>query len=131
MEAAYGFFIVVAMLMTTVLLFGYLRFVRRWHMALVLLVIGVFFTLELANFVANAVKILHRPWLVVAVLLVFGVMFTWYRARKIINRFIKFVPLMDHAQALREQWVKPWDLQPLYLRKPDAEINWQTRDSAP
>ena len=29
MEAAYGFFIVVAMLMTTVLLFGYLRFVRR------------------------------------------------------------------------------------------------------
>jgi len=102
MEAAYGFFIVVAMLMTTVLLFGYLRFVRRWHMALVLLVIGVFFTLELANFVANAVKILHRPWLVVAVLLVFGVMFTWYRARKIINRFIKFVPLMDHAQALRD-----------------------------
>jgi KUP system potassium uptake protein len=71
-------------------------------MALVLLVIGVFFTLELANFVANAVKILHRPWLVVAVLLVFGVMFTWYRARKIINRFIKFVPLMDHAQALRD-----------------------------
>jgi len=38
--------------------------------------------------------------------------------------------MLAHAQALREQWVKPWDLQPLYLRKPDAEINWQTRDSA-
>jgi len=37
--------------------------------------------------------------------------------------------MLAHAQALREQWVKPWDLQPLYLRKPDAEINWQTRDS--
>ena len=36
--------------------------------------------------------------------------------------------MLAHAQALREQWVKPWDLQPLYLRKPDAEINWQTRD---
>ena len=35
--------------------------------------------------------------------------------------------MLAHAQALREQWVKPWDLQPLYLRKPDAEINWQTR----
>lgn len=36
--------------------------------------------------------------------------------------------MLAHAQALREQWVKPWDLQPLYLRKPDAEVNWQTRD---
>jgi tRNA threonylcarbamoyladenosine biosynthesis protein TsaB len=35
---------------------------------------------------------------------------------------------LAHAQALREQWVKPWDLQPLYLRVPDAEINWTTRD---
>jgi tRNA threonylcarbamoyladenosine biosynthesis protein TsaB len=39
--------------------------------------------------------------------------------------------MLAHAQALREQWVKPWDLQPLYLRKPDAEINWQTRDTPP
>jgi tRNA threonylcarbamoyladenosine biosynthesis protein TsaB len=36
--------------------------------------------------------------------------------------------MLAHAQALREQWVKPWDLQPLYLRKPDAEINWTTRE---
>ena len=35
--------------------------------------------------------------------------------------------MLAHAQALREEWVKPWDLQPLYLRKPDAEINWSTR----
>jgi tRNA threonylcarbamoyladenosine biosynthesis protein TsaB len=38
--------------------------------------------------------------------------------------------MLAHAQALREQWVKPWDLQPLYLRKPDAEINWMVRDAA-
>ena len=37
---------------------------------------------------------------------------------------------LAHAQALREEWVNPWDLQPLYLRPPDAEINWTTRDSA-
>ncbi len=35
---------------------------------------------------------------------------------------------LAHAQALREQWVKPWELEPLYLRKPDAEINWDSRD---
>ena len=36
---------------------------------------------------------------------------------------------LAHAQALREEWVKPWELEPLYLRKPDAEINWATRES--
>jgi tRNA threonylcarbamoyladenosine biosynthesis protein TsaB len=35
--------------------------------------------------------------------------------------------MLAHARALREEWVKPWDLQPLYLRKPDAEINWTMR----
>jgi tRNA threonylcarbamoyladenosine biosynthesis protein TsaB len=35
---------------------------------------------------------------------------------------------LAHAQALREQFVKPWELAPLYLRKPDAEVNWTTRD---
>ncbi|MGY6502780.1 MAG: tRNA (adenosine(37)-N6)-threonylcarbamoyltransferase complex dimerization subunit type 1 TsaB [Acidimicrobiales bacterium] len=37
---------------------------------------------------------------------------------------------LAHARALREQWVNPWDLQPLYLRSPDAEINWTTREGS-
>lgn len=37
---------------------------------------------------------------------------------------------LAHARALREEFVSSWELQPLYLRKPDAEINWMTRDSA-
>jgi tRNA threonylcarbamoyladenosine biosynthesis protein TsaB len=37
---------------------------------------------------------------------------------------------LAHARALREQWVRPWDIHPLYLRKPDAEINWSMRDGA-
>ena len=35
---------------------------------------------------------------------------------------------LAHAQALREEWVRPWELAPLYLRRPDAEINWSARD---
>jgi len=34
---------------------------------------------------------------------------------------------LAHAKALREDFVKPWQLEPLYLRAPDAEINWSTR----
>jgi tRNA threonylcarbamoyladenosine biosynthesis protein TsaB len=36
---------------------------------------------------------------------------------------------LAHARALREDFVSPSVLTPLYLRKPDAEINWSTRDS--
>lgn len=36
---------------------------------------------------------------------------------------------LAHARALREDFVAPGEAAPLYLRKPDAEINWQTRDS--
>jgi tRNA threonylcarbamoyladenosine biosynthesis protein TsaB len=35
---------------------------------------------------------------------------------------------LAHARALREEFVNPWELTPLYLRKADAEINWKTRD---
>jgi tRNA threonylcarbamoyladenosine biosynthesis protein TsaB len=35
---------------------------------------------------------------------------------------------LAHARALREEFVNPWDLQPVYLRKADAEINWVSRE---
>lgn len=35
---------------------------------------------------------------------------------------------LAHAKALREDWVNPRDIQPLYLRAPDAQINWSTRE---
>ncbi len=37
---------------------------------------------------------------------------------------------LAHARALREEWVKPWELKPLYMRAPDAEINWSMREGA-
>jgi len=35
---------------------------------------------------------------------------------------------LAHARALREEFVSPTELTPLYLRKPDAEIGWTTRE---
>ncbi len=37
---------------------------------------------------------------------------------------------LAHARALREEFVDLAELTPMYLRKPDAEINWTTRDGA-
>ena len=37
---------------------------------------------------------------------------------------------LAHARALREDFVQPAEIAPLYLRRPDAEVNWQTRSSS-
>ena len=37
---------------------------------------------------------------------------------------------LAHARAVREEFVQPSELEPLYLRKADAEINWERRQSA-
>jgi len=34
---------------------------------------------------------------------------------------------LAHPRALREEFVPTWELEPLYLRKADAEINWERR----
>lgn len=35
---------------------------------------------------------------------------------------------LAHARAMREEFVKPWEIAPLYLRQPDVEINWSVRE---
>jgi tRNA threonylcarbamoyladenosine biosynthesis protein TsaB len=37
---------------------------------------------------------------------------------------------LAHARAVREEFVNPWELQPVYLRKADAAINWQIRETS-
>ena len=36
---------------------------------------------------------------------------------------------LAHPRALREEFVPAWELEPLYLRKSDAEINWRSREA--
>jgi tRNA threonylcarbamoyladenosine biosynthesis protein TsaB len=38
---------------------------------------------------------------------------------------------LAHAQALREEWKRPDEIEPVYLRAPDAQINWSTRERRP
>ncbi len=36
---------------------------------------------------------------------------------------------LAHARALREEWVSPARIEPIYLRTPDALINWSVRST--
>src|SRR6202021_987061 len=60
MTAAYGFSITIAMLMTTFLMFYYLRYVRRMAFWIVGAILTIFVCVETSFFVANAVKIVKR-----------------------------------------------------------------------
>ena len=44
------------------------------------------------------------------------------------NPSARYLVQLAHARAMREEFVQPWEVEPVYLRKPDAEINWSTRE---
>ena len=102
MEAAYGFSIVIAMLMTTTLMFVYMQRVKKWHTSLIALIMLVFIVVEVSFFIANVAKIKQR-WMFL--FFEFGLMFImiiWFRARKITNRYLQFVKLTDYVPRLTE-----------------------------
>ncbi len=102
MEAAYGFSITIAMMMTTVLLNYYLKFRLKWKQLYVTLIIGLFAIIETSFFIANVAKIKERWMFLFFELFIFMTMYVWYYARKINNRFVKFVDLGKYTPQLIE-----------------------------
>ncbi len=94
LAAAYGVAVSTTMVITTLLFFVVARERWRWSLPLVLLVTGLFLTIDLAFWAANMVKIFHGGWfpLVVAALL-FGIMTTWKRGRLILRERLENVVL--------------------------------------
>lgn len=102
MEAAYGFSITIAMLMTTVLLTYYLVFIKKVKSTWVVLILIVFSVIEVSFFIANVVKIKERWMFLFFELFIFMVMYVWYFSRKINNKFLKFTNLMEQSTLLNE-----------------------------
>ena len=121
MTAAYGFSITIAMLMTTILMYYFMRYVKHWPLWLVTTILCVFLVVEFSFFIANAVKLLHRLFFLV---FEFGLIFTmyiWFRARKIINRFLHFIDLKDQVPMLHalsaDETVSKYSTHLIYLTK--------------
>ncbi|MEI6766297.1 MAG: KUP/HAK/KT family potassium transporter [Bacteroidota bacterium] len=100
MEAAYGFSITIAMMMTTVLLTYFLRYRQKWPVLLIVLVLLVFGTIETSFFITNVAKIKQRWMFLFFELFIFTTMYAWFYARKIHNRFTKFVQVGKFANRL-------------------------------
>lgn len=102
MEAAYGFSITVAMLMTTLLLSYYLIFIKKIKLGWVAIILLTFAIIEISFFLANVVKIKERWMFLFFELFIFMVMYIWYYSRKINNKFLKFTNLKEQTSLLNE-----------------------------
>ncbi|WP_207532913.1 KUP/HAK/KT family potassium transporter [Desertivirga arenae] len=102
MEAAYGLSITVTMLMTTILVAIYLKR-RKFPTYLIGIFLTVYGVIELTFLSGNLAKILHGGWFTILLgCILFSVMWSWSEARKIKNRFVKFVEIDDYFPILSE-----------------------------
>jgi KUP system potassium uptake protein len=102
MEAAYGFFITIAMMMTTLLLGYFLLFKRKWPFVLVLLTIGCFFTVEVSFFIANILKLKEAWMMLILYVIILHVMWITYMYRRLSNSFLQFFDLDNHVEILKK-----------------------------
>lgn len=123
MEAAYGFSITVAMMMTTFLLAYYLIYIKKVKTIWVGLMLLVFSAIEISFFVANIVKIKERWMFLFFELFIFMVMYIWFYSRKINNKFLKFTNLAEKAPMLQElsedDSIPKYSTHLIYLSKAD------------
>ena len=128
MEAAYGLSITVAMLMTTILVSNFLK--RKKLPAYIIgIFLAVYLLIEGAFLAGNLVKFIHGGWFTLSVgFVLFTIMWTWHTARKIRNRYVKFINIEDYYSIITElsedETVPKYASQLVYLTSAnfDSEI---------
>ncbi|WP_374164861.1 KUP/HAK/KT family potassium transporter [Arcticibacter sp. MXS-1] len=102
MEAAYGLSITVAMLMTTILVAVFLKRMKI-PVYIIALFVGVYCLIELTFLTGNMAKFLHGGWFSLMIgFILFSVMWAWSNARRIKNRYVKFVEIEDYYEIISE-----------------------------
>ncbi|HCN85082.1 MAG TPA: potassium transporter Kup [Sphingobacteriaceae bacterium] len=102
MEAAYGFSITIAMLMTSYLMSYYLRYIKKYALWIVVLILAIFSMSEISFFIANVAKIEQRWMFLIFEFGIIYTMYVWAKARKVINRFEQFVNLKEQIPLIRD-----------------------------
>jgi len=102
MEAAYGLSITVAMLMTTILVSKFLA-KKKFPQYVIVIFLAVYLVIEITFLSGNLVKFINGGWFTLSVgAILFSVMWTWHIARRIRNRFVKFIAIEDYFNIIKE-----------------------------
>jgi KUP system potassium uptake protein len=102
MEGAYGLAINLTFLSTTILVAFYMKR-KKIPMYAILIFLSIYLLLELTFLIGNMAKFFHGGWVTVLIgSFLFTIMWSWYVARKIKNRFVKYVEIEDYFQIINE-----------------------------
>jgi len=102
MEGAYGLAINLTFLMTTVLVAVFMLR-KKFPVYLIVIFVSVYSVIELSFLVGNMAKFVHGGWVTLLIsCALLSVMWTWYSARKIKNRFVKYVEIEEYYGILKE-----------------------------
>jgi KUP system potassium uptake protein len=102
MEAAYGLSITITMLITTFLMVSYLS-LKQTSVALIGIFLATYLVIEGAFLYANLFKFTHGGWFtILAAGLLVIVMLSWYHGRKITNRYLRFLPLEQYLDVIKD-----------------------------
>ncbi len=102
MEAAYGLFITVAMLMTTLLLSYYLVYRRHWPMLLVAMIAILFFAVEVSFFVANSMKLKEAWMMLIVYSAILAVMYITIRYRRLSSFHTGFADIDHYSEKIKQ-----------------------------
>ena len=99
-ETAYGLSITVAMLLTTVLLYAYLRH-NKGRPVLAWAVLVVFGLIEVVFFISSLGKFLHGGYFTaILTLLILFIMVIWYRGTQLERKYRTDLKMQDHVASL-------------------------------
>ncbi len=131
MEAAYGLTIILGMVMSSRLLYYFMR-IKHYNKFYIYLFSVVFLIVEIAFLIANMSKFTHGGWLSLGIASVlFTVMYCWQMARKIRNRYLEFVKLDDYLPTLnhlsRDLSVTKYATHLVYLTSADNHDEIETK----
>ncbi|MFN3488852.1 MAG: KUP/HAK/KT family potassium transporter, partial [Emticicia sp.] len=125
MEAAYGFSITVAMIMTTILLAYFMRYIKKWNPYIIGFILIVFILIEGSFFITNMAKIKERWMFLFFEVFIFLVMYVWYKARKINNKLVNFIDLRHYISRITElsedENIPKFSTHLVYLSKADRK----------
>lgn len=102
MEAAYGLSITLTMLMTSILMLGYLQ-IKRVSVPMIILFVITYALIEGTFLYANLHKFNKGGWFTLLLAgLIFFVMFIWNRGRVTKKQFTQFYPISDFTDLFKD-----------------------------
>lgn len=101
MEAAFGLAVTLTMLMSTILIISFMR-TKGWPTVLIILITGLFLTVEITFLIANLIKFEEGGWISITLgVLLMSMMFFWFQGEQLTQDLIRYDTLPANLPALK------------------------------